>query len=194
MQFQKYIPHVGKYKPKPTKHSYQLLFWWTYQYRFSFVFLEAWQHMNFRSPISSMVVYSRKALKFRIFQDSTTGPNKLLTSPTQGPTKSSGSVVLSGWGLGFKRIHCLLMYAHNFNFLCFALKFLPPDGQKVRPMEKLRYRSFFLELNKFWVHSFVLTTLIFYVLLIMKLFMEFKQLKVSFGLFVALICHFWAWN
>ena len=31
------------------------------------------------------------------------------------------SFVLSGWGLGFKQIHCLLMYAYNFHFLCFAL-------------------------------------------------------------------------
>ena len=34
--------------------------------------------------------------------------------------------VLSGWRLGFKQIHCLLMYNFNFHFLCFALNlFLP---------------------------------------------------------------------
>ena len=61
-------------------------------------------------------------------------------------------------------------------------------------MVKLRYGRFLLELNKFWVHSFVLTTLIYYVLLTIKLFMEFKQLMVSFGLFAALICYFWVWD
>ena len=34
--------------------------------------------------------------------------------------------VLSGWRLGFKQIHGLLMYNFNFHFLCFALNlFLP---------------------------------------------------------------------
>ena len=60
-------------------------------------------------------------------------------------------------------------------------------------MDKLRH-SFLLELNKFWVYTYALTTLIFYVFLTIKLFMEIKQLKVSFGHFAALICHFWVWD
>ena len=34
------------------------------------------------------------------------------------------SFVLSGWGLGFKQIRCLFMYAYNFHFLYFALNLL----------------------------------------------------------------------
>ena len=60
-------------------------------------------------------------------------------------------------------------------------------------MDKVRH-SFLLELNKFRVYTYALTTLIFYVFLTIKLFMEIKQLKVSFGHFAALICHFWVWD
>ena len=94
------------------------------------------------------------------------------------------------------------MYTYNFLFLCFSLNtffhgilacvvnFYQPTHMNW-PTDKVRYRSSLSKLNKFWVHACILTTLIFYVLLTIKLFMEFQQLKVIFGLVAALIGHFW---
>ena len=62
-----------------------------------------------------------------------------------------------------------------------------------RPIDKVRYRSSLPELNKSWVHTCVLTTLIFYVLLTIKLFMKFQQLNVIFWLFATLIFALYLW-
>ena len=105
--------------------------------------------------------------------------------------------VLSGWGLGFKLFHGLLMYTYNFLFLCFSLNpFLHgilacifnfyQQTRMDRPTDKVRYRSSLPELNKFWFHTCVLTTLIFFVWLTIKLLMDFQQLNVIFWLFATL--------
>ena len=73
------------------------------------------------------------------------------------------------------------MYTYNFLFLCFShnpflhgiLACIVNFYQQTRmdrPTDKVRYKSSLPELKKFWVQTCVLTTLIFYVLLTIKLF------------------------
>ena len=73
------------------------------------------------------------------------------------------------------------MYTYNFLFLCFShnpfihgiLACIVNFYQQTRmdrPTDKVRYKSSLPELKRFWVQTCVLTTLIFYVLLTIKLF------------------------
>ena len=84
-------------------------------------------------------------------------------------------------------MHCLFMDIYNFYFLCFALNpflnlviacIVNFYQQTDQLTDKVIYRSSYSVLTKCWVHSCALTTLIFYVLLRIKLFIEFQQLQV----------------
>ena len=92
------------------------------------------------------------------------------------------------------------MYTYNFLFLCFSLNTVLhaivnfyQQTHMNWPTDKVRYRSSLSKFNKFWVHTCILTTLIFYFLLTIKLCMEFQQLNVIFLLLATLIFVLYLW-